>query len=292
MNITKKIKSSISAALLAFTGLTVFSLTSCAQPLDASQMGTVQKIQYESKDYQNDPSKKTLKSAYVYLPAGFDKSTEYPVLYLMHGVQGNEGEWGMTNDSSSIKKYMDKQIARGKVEPFIIVTPNGRSSERYWDCDFNNFNAFYSFGSELRNDLIPYMEKTFNVRTDRDGRAMAGLSMGGMQTINIGLCECLDIISWFGAFSAAPTSYDKEKVNSIITGEKFNEYEINHFYNICGTEDDTAWNSASGAAKGLDKICSKLTDGKNFTWSETSGGHNWPIWNKGFETFATIIFKK
>ena len=150
-----------------------------------------------SKDYENGGTEATQKPAYVYLPAGFDKSDtskKYPVLYLMHGVGGNESEWGMTNNSSRIKKYLDKKIAEGEVKPFIVVTPNGRSNKYFTNCDFSNHKAFYSFGSELRNDLIPYIEKEFNASTDRNDRAMAGLSMGGMQTINIGINECLDII--------------------------------------------------------------------------------------------------
>lgn len=271
--------------------ISALGLTACQHISDADR-GTVVKIQYKSKDYQNDEKLETTKPAYVYLPAGYDandKETKYPVLYLMHGVQGNEEEW---KNNSSLYDTLDRKILKGTAKPFIIVTPNGRSSSKYRDCSFDNFNAFYSFGSELRNDLIPYMEANFNVKTDRDGRAMAGLSMGGMQTINIGMCECLDLISWFGAFSAAPTSKTKEEVNEIITSENFNEYEINYFYNICGLQDNIAWDSASAAAKGIDSICPKLTDGKNFTWYQTSGAHSWDIWSMGFDKFASIVFKK
>lgn len=263
--------------------------------LTDAQRGAVSKISYKSKDYENGGTVETTKPAYIYLPAGYDandKDTKYPVLYLMHGVGGNEAEWGMTGNSARIKKYMDKEIAAGNVKPFIIVCPNGRSNTNFSNGDFSNMNAFYSFGSELRNDLIPYMEANYNVKSDRNSRAMAGLSMGGMQTINIGMCESLDLISWFGAFSAAPTSYEKAKVNEIITGEKFAAYEINYFYNICGLQDTTALSSHTAAAKGLDAICSKLTAGENFTWFETDGVHGFDIWYPGFENFAKIVFKK
>lgn len=268
--------------------------------LTDEQRGTIKKINYPSKDYENGGTVATTKPAYIYLPAGYDEDDEensYPVLYLMHGVGGNEAEWGMTGNGSRIKKFMDKEIAAGNVRPFIIVCPNGRSNTNYSNGEFSNSNAFYSFGSELRNDLIKYMEDNYNVKTGRNGRAMAGLSMGGMQTINIGMCETLDLISWFGAFSAAPTSYEKAKVNKIITGEElskngkdFTDYEINYFYNICGLQDTTALDSHKAAAKGLDEICPKLTAGKNFTWYETDGVHGFDIWYPGFEAFAKIVF--
>lgn len=262
--------------------------------LTDEQRGEVIKISYASKDYENGGTEATQKPAYVYLPAGFDKSDtskKYPVLYLMHGVGGNESEWGMTNNSSRIKKYLDKKIAEGEVKPFIVVTPNGRSNKNFTNCSFDNKNAFYSFGSELRNDLIPYIEKEFNASTDRNDRAMAGLSMGGMQTINIGINECLDIISWFGAFSAAPTSYEASTTAANIK-EKFADYEVNYFYNICGTEDGTALASATAATKNLTTLCDKFVEGKNFEWVTKPGGHDFKIWYDGFESFAKIVFNK
>lgn len=262
--------------------------------LTDKQRGQVVSIKYSSKDYENGGTATTQKPAYVYLPAGYDAddtTKKYPILYLMHGVGGNEGEWGMTGNSSRIKKYMDQQIAAGEVEPFIIVTPNGRSNSNFTNGEFSNMNAFYSFGSELRNDLIPYMEANFNISNDRNDRAMAGLSMGGMQTINIGLCESLDLISWFGAFSAAPTSNEAATTKSILE-EKFADYDVNYFYNICGTEDTTALDSATKAVKDLDKICDKFVDGENFAWITQAGSHGFDIWYPGFEAFAKIIFKK
>lgn len=277
--------------------LSIISITACANnpSNNSSSKGTVKSIVYESKDYTNDESITVKKPAYIYLPPYYDENdpeTNYPVLYLMHGIGGNETEWGMTSSSSSIAQYMNKGIAKGEIKPFIIVCPVGRSTTNYTDASFDNMASFYVFGKELRNDLIPYMEANYNVETNRDGRAMAGLSMGGMQTINIGMCECLDIISWFGAFSAAPTSYEKEKVASIITSEPFTDYSINYFYNICGLQDSTAWDSHSAAAKNIDTICSKFVKYENYYWKEKDGYHNFDIWNLGFKDFAKIAFKK
>jgi len=259
--------------------------------------GTIEKITYPTRDYFGDEAEIT-KQAYVYLPYNYDKSRQYNVLYLMHGIGGSEDEWGMNNDDSRIKIIMDNLIYNGLIEPFIIVTPNGRSSADH--SPSSDYNSFYLFGKELRNDLIPYIDKNYSTYAEydeagydltkaRDHRAMAGLSMGGMQTINIGLCECLDIISYFGAFSAAPTTYPASTIVEKLKG--FSEYDINFFYNICGTEDQIAIASASAAVSSLTGLTDKLSEDRNFIWQTVSGGHSFDIWFLGFYNFVNLVFK-
>lgn len=260
--------------------------------------GTIEHISYQSYDYFGDGSELT-KHAYVYLPYNYDESKQYNVLYLMHGIGGSEREWGMVDDNSRVKIIMDNLIDKGEIEPFIVVTPNGRSSADFANTSADH-NSFYVFGQELRDDLVPYIEENFStygeynedgydLTTTREHRAMAGLSMGGMQTINIGIGENLDILSWFGAFSAAPTSNPAsttvEKLN------EFSDYNINYFYNICGTEDGIAIGSASSAVETLPSLTDKLTDGENFIWQKVSGGHDFNIWYLGFYNFAKIVFQ-
>lgn len=263
------------------------------------QCGTIEHITYPSYDYFGDGSALE-KPANVYLPYGYDETKQYNVLYLMHGIGGDENEWGMVGNTSQIKMIMDNLIFNGDIEPFIVVTPNGRSG-----ADFANksadYNSFYEFGKELRNDLIPYIESHYatygkagedgyDMKADREHRAMAGLSMGGMQTINIGMCECLDIIGWFGAFSAAPTSYPAADVVKKIDGQ-FPDEEIKYFYNICGTDDNIAYQSSSTAAKNLPQLSDRFQDGENYMWQELRGGHDFRIWYLGFYNFAQLAFK-
>ena len=266
--------------------------------LRVTECGTIEKITYTTYDYFGDGSE-IEKQANVYLPYGYDEDKKYNVLYLMHGIGGDENEWGMTGSTSKVKMIMDNLIYNGDVEPFIVVTPNGRSGADFADKN-SDYNSFYEFGKELRNDLIPYIEshyatygqydeKDYDMKADREHRAMAGLSMGGMQTINIGMCECLDIISYFGAFSAAPTSYKgADIVKNIDT--RFPDEEIRLFYNICGTEDSIAYPSASAAAKGLSQLSDRFQDGENYMWQELSGGHDFNIWYLGFYNFAQQVF--
>lgn len=263
------------------------------------EAGTLEKITYTTHDYFGDGSE-IEKYANVYLPYGYDEEKQYNVLYLMHGIGGDENEWGMTGNSSKVKHIMDNLIYNGDIEPYIVVTPNGRSG-----ADFANkssdYNAFYVFGQELRNDLIPYIESNYatygqpgeadyDMKAGREHRAMAGLSMGGMQTINIGMCECLDIISYFGAFSAAPTSYPGAEVVRILD-EKFPEEDIKYFYNICGINDTIAYQSASAAAKELPQLSERFVEGENYMWQELAGGHDFNIWYLGFYNFAQKVFE-
>ena len=243
--------------------------------------GTIVNISYTAHDTQANGRAYT-KKANVYLPANYSPDKKYSVLYLLHGIGGNENEWGMTGNSSTVKAIMDNLSYYGDIDSFIVVTPNGKASAS------GSVDSFYNFGKELRNDLIPYIDSHYSTYADRDHRACAGLSMGGMQTINIGIGECVDLFSYFGAFSAAPTSNTASKTASILNG---NQYPIHYFYNICGLQDGTAYASASSAAKNLPSVCNQFVDGQNFMWQELDGGHDFNIWYLGFYNFAQIAFK-
>lgn len=257
--------------------------------------GTIERFTYPTKDYFGDMSE-IEKEAYIYLPKGYDKSKKYNVVYLLHGIGGDVWEWGMTNDNSDVKKMMDNLIDRGEIEPFIVITPNGRSAKNH--ASNSDHNSFYLFGKELRNDLVPYVDANYATYADyseeyditaaREHRAVAGLSMGGMQTTNIGLCECLDMFSYFGGFSSCPTTYSAADIAKKL--EAFPDYDIKYFYNICGTEDGIAMASHSNAINGLCDLTDKLKDGKNFMWQTRSGGHDFGIWHLGFFNFAQIVF--
>ena len=260
--------------------------------------GTIEHISYQTFDYFGDNAEIT-KYAYVYLPYEYDESKQYNVLYLMHGIGGNEKEWGMFNEYSRVKSMMDNLIYYGDIEPFIVVVPNGRSSADFANTS-SDFNSFYLFGKELRNDLIPFIDRTYATYADydengydlaeaRDHRAMAGLSMGGMQTINIGMCESLDLLSNFGAFSQAPTTYTSSQIATKLS--EYPDYDIHYFYSICGKQDGIAYNSSINSVGSLTSLTDKLVDGENFMWQEVDGGHDFNIWFLGFYNFAQLVFQ-
>lgn len=261
------------------------------------EAGTIEHIEYKSKDYFGDGAEVT-KEANVYLPAGYSEDKKYNVLILMHGIGGDEAEWGMTGSSSKVKMIMDNLSYYGDIEGFIVVTPNGRSTANHAK-EGSDYNSFYCFGQELRNDLIPYIDSHYSTYADysedgydlsaaRDHRAMAGLSMGGMQTINIGIDECLDMFSYFGAFSAAPTSNPAAKTAEIL---KDSPYDVKYFYNVCGKSDNVALAAHSAAAKTLPTVCDKFVDGENYMWQEVPGVHDFKVWYLGFYNFAQKAFK-
>ena len=141
--------------------------------------GKIDTIQYQSKTVG-----KTRK-ALVYTPPGFKKSEKYPVLYLLHGIGGDEKEWFNQGKPNII---LDNLYAQGKLKPMIVVLPNGRAMKD--DRATGNImasdkvEAFATFEKDLLNDLIPFVEKKYPVKKDRENRALAGLSMGGGQTQN------------------------------------------------------------------------------------------------------------
>jgi len=266
--------------------------------LNVGFAGKVEYIEYATKDYFGDGADIT-KHAYVYLPPQYDETKQYNVLYLMHGIGGDEKEWGIHNAFSEVKLSMDNMIYYGDIEPFIIVVPNGRSSAAHANTSSDS-NAFYKFGEELRNDLIPYIdanyatyaeysEEGYDLTATRDHRAMAGLSMGAMQTINIGLCECLDIMSWFGVFSAGFTSYEAPVIAEKL--QAFAPYDIHYIYNICGSGDGGSMGVGNASFNGLADLTDKVVDGENLVRQTVGGGHEMKVWTLGFYNFAQIVFR-
>ncbi len=247
---------------------------------NCAHSGTVEKFTYQAHDYHNGLALYE-KAAYVYLPYGYDPQNTYDLLILCHGIGGSEAEWGLPSGNSRVRQIMDNLIDGGEIRPFIVVTPNGRAGKT------SDYSSFYSFGKELRNDLLPALQEAYAVDiTDRSRCAMAGLSMGGMQTINLGIGECLDLFSAFGAFSAAPTSN-----GAVVTAATLNAHPdlpVRVFYNICGTEDNVALVSATTAFQNLAGMTGQLNDG-NFFVQLVHGGHDFSVWYLGFYNFARMI---
>jgi enterochelin esterase-like enzyme len=152
----------------------------------------------------------TVRRGFVYLPPSYSESKKYPVLYLLHGIGGDEEEWLRGGTPHII---LDNLYAEGKLEPMIVVLPNGRAMKNDRATgnimDREKVAAFATFEDDLLKDLIPYIESTYPTHTDRENRAIAGLSMGGGQSLNFGLGN-LDTFAWVGGFSSAPNTKEPE----------------------------------------------------------------------------------
>ena len=278
--------------------------------LTEAQRGKVESINYPTKDYAGaDGSLEYEKRAWVYLPAGYDandKETKYPVFILLHGYGQNVDTWGLSNKGrgGKIKGFMDKGMADGSVKPFILVCATGVASKKWYDKPAPSFedrensseyaNAFNYFGEELRNNLLPYIRENYNVADGRDNVALAGLSMGGGQTMNIGIAKCLDLISYFGAFSAAAGANGGQYFTDVDTA--FPDLDINYLYMICGDADDLV----IGGVREIDEYIttkgwSKLGDSiatQRYHYTEVPGGtHDFPVWYQGFQEYIAYIFK-
>lgn len=273
----------IDAAIKAERGTVYEDQVPVAYTKQADQRGTIEKFVYEAHDYFSDKSLYE-KTAFVYLPYGYDETQTYDLLILCHGIGGSEYEWGMTGEDSRVKRIMDNLIQKGEIKPFIVVTPNGRAGKT------SDQSSFYSFDQELRNDLLPALAANYTVDiTDRSRCAMAGLSMGGMQTINLGIGKCLDLFSAFGAFSACPTTNPASLTAAALNANP--DLPVRVFYSICGTEDGIAHASTSAAVDSLAPLTDQLNE-KNFILQYVPGGHDFGVWYLGFYNFARLIGEK
>src|SRR5690606_8325666 len=190
--------------------------------------GKIDTIQYASK------TAGTKRKALVYTPPGFSKSKKYPVLYLLHGIGGDEKEWLKGGNPHVI---FDNLYADKKMEPMIVVMPNGRAmkDDRAVGNIFDSAKvaAFANFEKDLLNDLIPFIEKKYPVIKDRENRAIAGLSMGGGQSLNFGLGN-LDKFAWVGGFSSAPNTKDP---GQLVPDPQAAREKLRLLWISCGDED-------------------------------------------------------
>ncbi len=160
--------------------------------------GQLEMVTYESK------SVGTTRKMQVYTPPGYSKDKKHPVLYLLHGIGGDETEWQRFATPGVL---LDNLLADEKAVPMIIVMPNGRAqkNDRAEGDVFRSAPAFAAFEEDLLKDVIPTIESRYSVQADREHRAIAGLSMGGGQSLNFGLAH-LDTFAWIGGFSSAPNT--------------------------------------------------------------------------------------
>lgn len=160
--------------------------------------GKLEMIEYDSKTVG------TQRKMNVYTPPGYDPTRKYPVLYLLHGIGGDETEWEHVAKPNLL---MDNLLAEKKAVPMIIVMPNGRAQkdDRPVGNVYASAPAFAAFEMDLLQDVIPTIESRYSVQADREHRALAGLSMGGGQSLNFGLGH-LDKFAWIGGFSSAPNT--------------------------------------------------------------------------------------
>ena len=250
------------------TGIARHTMWAVPTELDSApceNAGTLEEIIYETKAYGTD-SRTLNKRALVYLPYGYDESEKYNILYLMHGTGDDENYWLSTHETN--KTMLDNMIARGDIEPLIIVTPTFYVEDDLKDTGLDPLT--YSFREELRNDLMPAVESKYSTWAEtadaegfaasRDHRAFAGLSRGAVTTYHSAFCGSLDWFSWFGTFSGSRT--DQAYFQQTIQSEEFRELPIHYLYVSSGVF-DFALPRQLQDTDGLLSIEPRLTTGVN-----------------------------
>ena len=294
----------------------------------SGQLVTDQDISSEEAGRETVQGEPIEKKCNVYLPAGYDENDQerkYNVLYLLHGVGGSRYEWlygsGVIDDNFVIGNILDNLIANGEIQQLIVVFPEGRSCEDWenTDVDFSNMDqinilGFYYFDYELRYDLIPFIEANFNtyaniedespaaIAYNRQHRAIAGLSMGGMQALNLtfggyrfeGFTPTVptpgmqDLFAYVGAFSNAPTTSAGKILGANIAASG---YVTDLLYITCGDNDGLAIISYESALSGLPEAA-----GENlhhlYQVLIRGGVHDFGVWNNGAYNFVRLCFWK
>ncbi len=235
--------------------------------------GKLEMVEYDSKSVGNK------RKALVYRPPGYSADNRYPVLYLLHGIGGDENEWRRGGHPEII---LDNLIADKKAVPMIIVMPNGRAQpdDRPGTNAMATAPAFGKFDKDLLGDLIPFIESKYSVKSDRESRALAGLSMGGGQSLNFGLAN-LDTFAWVGGFSSAPNT--KPAVELLPDPEKAKK-QLKLLWISCGNKD--------GLIRVSQGIHAYLKEREvPHIWHVDEHAHDFQHWKKALYNFSQLIFK-
>ena len=210
---------------------------------------------------------------FVYTPPSYEKdnSTRYPVLYLQHGAGENEVEW---THSGKVNFILDNLISEGKARPMIIVMNNGFATRPGQDGQALTGNARWAaFEEMLIKEVIPDIDAFYRTIPDRENRAMAGLSMGGMQTFTVGLTN-LNTFSHLGIFSGVPTNFSELLKDALQQGPAFNQ-KLKLFWTGAGTDEAAFINRQ----KELQELLTKSGIRAQYYMSPNTG-HEFQTWRR------------
>ena len=235
--------------------------------------GKLEMIEYDSK------SVGARRKMLVYTPPEYSPAKKYPVLYLLHGIGGDETEWQRFTQPENI---LDNLIADGKAVPMILVFPNGRAqkNDRAEGNVFAHFQAFEAFERDLLGDVIPAIESRYATLADREHRALAGLSMGGGQTLNIGLAH-LDRFAWIGAFSSAPNT---RAPATLVPDPASATKQLKLLWLSCGNKDNLI-----AISQGLHRYLKE--HGVPHVWNVDDNAHDPAEWANNLHHFAQRVFR-
>ncbi|MCI5618602.1 MAG: alpha/beta hydrolase-fold protein [Rikenellaceae bacterium] len=241
--------------------------------------GTVSSRWYESKMLQ------MRRRVNVYTPAGYENSKKkYPVFYLLHGNACDENSW---LDLGRAAQILDNLIAQGKAEPMIVVMTNGNPAQQaapaYFGDTYTNANTMPGIAAfpDTFSEVIAFVESNYRTISKKEGRAIAGFSMGGGHAFTISK-EMPNTFDYVGLFSAAGSNISRDEEKAKLLTMKKNGYKL--YYIGCGT-DDFLYRNVLAYNKQLDDI------GFKYYYRETSGGHTWGPWRIFLSEMVPMLFK-
>lgn len=242
------------------------------KPRDGIPHGKIETVDYDSK------SVGTRRKLFIYTPPGYSTDKRYPVLYLLHGIGGTEREWA---DNGAPDAILDNLYADGKLAPMIVVMPNGRAraNGRAEGNVYESAPAFGEFDKDLLGSIIPFVDAKYPTLGDRDHRALAGLSMGGGQSLDFGLAHP-ETFAYVGGFSSAPNTFAPEKL--LPDPEKGKSFRL--IWVSCGDQDGLIRISQGVHRYLKDKDVPHI-------WHVDSGAHSWPVWKNDLYLFSQRIFQ-
>ena len=226
----------------------------------------------------------------VYTPAGYNEGAQdYPVVYIQHGGGEDHRGWMEQGRTAQI---MDNLIAQGKAVPMIVVSSNSNVHARNGGFGGGySWQGMQAFRSELLENVIPFVEKSYRVKKDRKSRAMCGLSMGGGQSFYIGLRDPEEFANvgvfstgMFGGIQGA-SNFDLEaEVPGILSDTKTFNDQFDVFFMSCGEQDPRIEYTRN--------IVKKMRDGGvEVKFNSYPGDHEWQVWRKSLHEFAQYLFK-
>lgn len=224
----------------------------------------------------------SMRRMHVWTPAGYEKDCKkLPVFYLIHGGGDTDNSWPGVGAAGNI---LDNLYAAGNLEPMIVVMPNGSIQTDTMEGEVP------LFVKDLMTNIVPFVEKNYNVYTDAAHKALGGLSMGGWETLNT-MLEYYDQFTYFYVFSSGWFPTDKalyEKNGKILKdiAKDFNK-KVKYLLFTQGGPEDIAYNNCKA-------MLEQLFDpaGIKYEYSEGPGGHSWYTWRRDLNTFAPKLFRK
>ncbi|HVN58090.1 MAG TPA: alpha/beta hydrolase-fold protein [Bacteroidales bacterium] len=215
----------------------------------------------------------TTRRMHIYTPPGYERSGKaVPVLYLLHGGGDNDRAWPTVGHANFI---LDNLLAEGKIKPMLVVMPDASIEVK-------------TFTDDIINNIIPFVESSYRVKPGKDNRALAGLSMGGLHTLNTGLANS-DKFAWILPLSTGWFSTNKEMWAEGERLLKENATKCNQnvklFWVSMGGKEDIAWQNCQNMMKLFDQY------GLRYKYSEKPGGHTWFTWRDNLYDIAQMIFK-